>query len=116
MPSMSSVTGSLLYAIGHMHDGGTDMRLYINSKLVCKSVMHYNARPGYGPMSGASSDDSMEGMAGMSHGHTKTKRQHAHGGKMHISDPGACTNFGNVRSGESLTAEVRSLCFFLTLP
>jgi hypothetical protein len=45
----SKYNGKLLYAIGHMHDGGTDMRLYINSKLVCKSVMHYNARAGYTP-------------------------------------------------------------------
>lgn len=95
MPQVSSVTGSLLYAIGHMHDGGTHMALYVSSKLVCKSVMHYNARPGYNPAGG---------MEGMSHGHQK--RQHGHGGgMMHISDPGACTNFGTIRTGEVLTAE-----------
>jgi hypothetical protein len=90
LPSSSSVSGSLLYAIGHMHDGGTDMKLFVNSKLVCKSVMHYNARPGYVPGGGM-----------------KVKRQHGHGGggAMHISDPGACTSFGTVNKGDVLTAE-----------
>jgi len=102
LPSTSTVTGSLLYAIGHMHDGGTDMRLYVSSKMVCKSVMHYNARPGYGsPTEGGA----MAGMAGMNH--SVKKRQHAHGGAgtMHISDPGACTDFGTVKAGDRLTAE-----------
>jgi len=91
MPTTSSVTGSLLYAIGHMHDGGTDMRLYVSGKMVCKSVMHYNARAGYG-----------------GGGHKLRKRQHGgHGndGQMHISDPGACTDFGEVAKGDRLTAE-----------
>jgi hypothetical protein len=93
LPATSTVTGSLLYAIGHMHDGGTDMRLYVNSKMVCKSVMHYNAREGY-----------------LTSGH-KNKRQAGHGGHgggagaMHISDPGACTDFGTVNMGDRLTAE-----------
>jgi hypothetical protein len=101
MPATAGVTGSLLYAIGHMHDGGTDMRLYVSGKMVCKSVMHYNARVGYN-MGGAPKEG---GMAGMSHGHKK--RQHGHGGAggFHISDPGACTDFGTVKTGDRLTAE-----------
>jgi hypothetical protein len=94
MPATSAVTGTLLYAIGHMHDGGTDMRLFVGGKLVCKSVMHYNAREGYNPG-----------------GHKLRKRQHGgHGAgdakAMHISDPGACTDFGEVKTGDRLTAEV----------
>jgi hypothetical protein len=79
-----------------MHDGGTDMKLYVNSKMVCKSVMHYNAREGYKP-------------------HRRlTKRQGGHGGHgvMHISDPGACTDFGSVNIGDRLTAEVISIMTF----
>jgi len=86
--SMSaSSAGNLLYAIGHMHDGGSHMNLKVGGKLVCTSVMHYNARPGY---------------------QRKQKRQHNHGAgsKMdHISDPGACIDFGTVKSGEKLSAE-----------
>jgi len=94
MAQTSSVSGNLLYAIGHMHDGGTHMDLKVNNRVVCKSVMHYGQRAGYGG----------GGMEGMSH--KLKKRQHAHGsgpGK-HISDPGACTDFGTVRTGERLSA------------
>jgi len=96
MPTTSSVSGSLLYAIGHMHDGGTNMNLFVSGKMVCKSVMHYNARAGYVPGGGAAKGPKLR------------KRQHAgHGndGAMHISDPGACTDFGEVAKGDRLTAE-----------
>ncbi|KAF2436095.1 hypothetical protein EJ08DRAFT_226050 [Tothia fuscella] len=107
MPSTATVNGDLLYAIGHMHDGGSDMRLFINGKQVCKSIMHYNLRPGYTPPSGS--------MAGMSHGgHSKANNvniptanisRRDGGGTDHISDPGACTNFGEVKKGDRLTSE-----------
>jgi len=96
MAQTSNVNGNLLYAIGHMHDGGTHMDLKVSGRVVCKSVMHYGVRAGYAGASGK--------MAGMSH--KLAKRQHAHGsgpGK-HISDPGACTDFGTVRTGDRLTA------------
>jgi hypothetical protein len=53
--------------------------------------MHYNARPGYqrtigGGESGGSS--------------------HSHGKIQHISDPGACVDFGTLKSGDKLSAEV----------
>jgi hypothetical protein len=86
MAQTANVNGNLLYAIGHMHDGGTHMDLKVSGRVVCKSVMHYGVRAGYSGQ--------------------KVKRQHAHGsgpGK-HISDPGACTDFGSVRTGDRLTA------------
>jgi len=99
-PSMVSKAGKMLYAIGHMHDGGSDMRLYASGKLVCKSVMHYNLRKGYAPQAGEAP------MAGMAHGHSRRDGHGGHGGGMdHISDPGACTNFGSVSVGDRLTAE-----------
>jgi len=102
MPQTTTVAGKLLYSIGHMHDGGTDMRLFVNGNLVCKSIMHYNARPGYSPK-GAE----MGGMEGMGHGGAAAASGggHAHGGMAHISDPGACTNFGEVKRGDRMTAE-----------
>jgi len=113
MPQSLSINGQLLYAIGHMHDGGTDMRLFINSKLVCKSVMHYNARAGYGSPAGMgdakSTGKAASGaMAGMSHGHSRRDGPGGHGGMdgmEHISDPGACTDFGTVKIGDRMTAE-----------
>jgi hypothetical protein len=83
-----------------MHDGGSDMRLFVNSKQVCKSIMHYNLRPGYTPPGGA--------MAGMSHGASKAvdiAGSQSHGGSDHISDPGACTNFGTINKGDKLSSE-----------
>jgi hypothetical protein len=96
MPSSSSSAGQLLYAIGHMHDGGSHMNLYVGGKVVCKSVMHYNMRAGYGSPVGG--------------GHSK-RQAHAHGagqGGDHISDPGACVDFGSIANGERLSGEV---CF-----
>jgi hypothetical protein len=87
-----------------MHDGGSDMRLYVTGSMapVCKSVMHYNLRPAY--------NSPASGMAGMSHGgHSNivsTSAGQSHGGGVdHISDPGACTNFGTVTKGQKLYAE-----------
>jgi len=89
LPMASTSSAALLYAIGHMHDGGSNMNLYVGGKLVCSSVMHYNARPGY------------------LLGGRKHKRQHAHNEAKvdHISDPGACTDFGEIKTGESMTGE-----------
>lgn len=122
--------GELLYSIGHMHDGGTDMELFVEGKSVCKSIMHYNKRPGYTPgpgLTGAGHDDSstggMSGMGGMLGGMlgglgnlfgglfkrsglatTSTKRDSMQG-MDHISDPGACVNFGTVAPGGRMFAQ-----------
>jgi hypothetical protein len=95
LPMTSSSNGKLLYAIGHMHDGGDNMSLYVGGKLVCKSIMHYNAREGYIPGAGSP-------MAG--HGHRRRDGGPHKDGMEHISDPGACTDFGSVRTGDRLTA------------
>ncbi|KAF2400687.1 hypothetical protein EJ06DRAFT_556215 [Trichodelitschia bisporula] len=104
-PVKANVGGKLLYSIGHMHDGGTDMRLFISGKEVCRSIMHYNARPGYAPKGSGG----MEGMEGMGHGGAGAAPAagggHAHGGMAHISDPGACINFGEVPKNSMMTAE-----------
>jgi len=162
MPSISGYNAKLLYAIGHMHDGGTNMNLYVNSKLACKSVMHYNMRAGYGlggkgakagggmegmdmgeeaPKKAAkgkttkaakAAGDDMEGMdmgdeapkkaakgktakaatSTSGHSHSRTRRDghgghggHGDDGMEHISDPGACTDFGTVSRGDKLYGE-----------
>jgi len=109
----SRVTGNgkLLYSIGHMHDGGTDMQLFVENSMVtspgaqyvCKSVMHYDAKPAAGTAS-------MEGMAmgaGATGGHGHSRRD-GHGGHGapgdHITAPGACTDFGEVKVGQYLRA------------
>jgi len=114
--------GKLLYSIGHMHDGGTEMKLFVtrggSRNLVCTSVMHYNARGGYGADGkGGKAGASPAGgaMAGMSHGgHSRrVRRDGPHGGAgEHISDPGACTTFDMggksqavISLGDSIKAE-----------
>jgi hypothetical protein len=95
-----SVTGAgkLLYAIGHMHDGGDNMSLKVSSSVVCKSVMHYNARAGYTPGGAA------KPMAGHAHGRRDGGPHAGMDGMEHISDPGACTDFGSVKMGDRLSA------------
>lgn len=101
LPTRSGVEGTLLYTIGHMHDGGTDMQLYVNNQMVCKSIMHYTDR-GSGAAGG-------KNMAGMQHGHSATTG-------LHIANPGACTDFGKVKKGDTLRAEViRSISNFSLL-
>jgi len=96
--------GKLLYSIGHMHDGGTDMKLFVESSMVmkssgaevCKSVMHYDNKPAAGAAP-------MAGMAG--HGHSRRDGHGGHGSAGdHISAPGACTDFGEVKVGQYLRA------------
>jgi len=80
----------LLYAIGHMHDGGTNMDLAVNGKVVCDSQMFYGKRQGYtaharrSPQMGSPGDSAPGGL--------------------HISDPGACTDFATVKRGDNVTS------------
>jgi hypothetical protein len=94
-------SGVLLHGMGHMHDGGTNVDLYINDKIVCSSRMFYNARPGYGSV-----------IAPPQHGHSAKQRQtldtndapsSMHFGGKHISDPGHCTSFGHVEQGDRMS-------------
>ncbi|KAF1991696.1 hypothetical protein K402DRAFT_400397 [Aulographum hederae CBS 113979] len=117
MPLTSPVDGQLLYAIGHMHDGGTDVKLFINDVEVCKSIMTYNSRPGYNVTASAHDDmEGMEGMEGMDGMDMEEEGEagHSHGGKLakrdgegewHISDPGWCENFGEIKKGDKMRIE-----------
>jgi len=85
-----------------MHDGGTDIKLWVNEKLVCKSVMRYGGRAGYGGNSTATMVS--PSMAG---GHSPSRRDGPHSGAgmsdaLHISDPGLCENFGEIKKGDSV--------------
>ncbi|RDI86870.1 hypothetical protein Vi05172_g3082 [Venturia inaequalis] len=84
------VSGKLLYAMGHMHDGGDKTVLYINNEIRCTSIMSYNARPGYG--------ESTIGNA--------THHSHGAAKEMHISDPGVCFDFGSVKAGDGMYTRV----------
>jgi hypothetical protein len=80
--------------MGHMHDGGTHVGLYINDQLACSSRMYHNARPGYG--SGP-----------LGHGHAgeinwSPLGNHEKVGGNHISDPGHCPSFGRVEQGDMM--------------
>jgi hypothetical protein len=85
-------SGVLLHAMGHMHDGGTHVELYINDQLACSSRMYYNARPGYG------SGPLVHGHAGETS--WSALGNHEKFGGKHISDPGHCTSFGRVEQGD----------------
>jgi hypothetical protein len=76
-----------------MHDGGTNMNLYVNGDLVCNSTMFYSKSP-----ASEASMGSMTGMDGESH-------ESATFGGDHIANPGACTDFGSIKEGDVLTSE-----------
>ncbi|TID22335.1 hypothetical protein E2P81_ATG11437 [Venturia nashicola] len=111
-------SGKLLYSIGHMHDGGTDMQLFVESsmvgrsgKMVCKSVMHYGepAAAGAKGMEGMDMDEKKtagaSGHAAGGHGHSRRDGHGGHGDPSdHIQAPGACTDFGTVSAGQYIRA------------
>ncbi|KAF1990265.1 hypothetical protein K402DRAFT_417724 [Aulographum hederae CBS 113979] len=93
------VSGTLLYTNGHVHDGGTDTRLFINNKEVCRSTMLYGRRPGFMEAEGAM-EGGMEGMEGME---GMKKRDGGHG--QHISDSSTCQDFGTIKTGDRMHIE-----------
>lgn len=115
----STVSGKLLSAVGHVHDGGMDTTVYVNGKPVCVSQQIYGRKPGYNSTmdmtastaaSGSSSSGFGGGLLGMLSalgglGGTSglEKRQMQMGPTTHISDAGACVDFGEVAVGDELT-------------
>ena len=43
----STVDGTLLNTVGHMHDGGLEVQITVNGKSVCSSKAEYNTSPDY---------------------------------------------------------------------
>ncbi|KAF1989519.1 hypothetical protein K402DRAFT_391095 [Aulographum hederae CBS 113979] len=76
----STVTGDLLSATGHVHDGGMMVTLALDGQTICSSPQIYGRRPHY-----------TEGAGAMNPGLT------------HISDTGSCADFGQIRRGQRLT-------------
>jgi hypothetical protein len=91
-------SGVLLHAMGHMHDGGTRVDLYINDRLACSSRMYYNARPGYGSGPLVHDHASQWDLPPPANGPSR----HQNFGGKHISDPGHCTSFGRVQRGDRM--------------
>ncbi|KAF2231815.1 hypothetical protein EV356DRAFT_578880 [Viridothelium virens] len=90
----STVSGKLLSALGHVHDGGVDVTVYVNGNPVCVSQQLYGRKPGYNStMDMDSSTMSASGSALDSMART------------HISDAGSCANFGEVNVGDELMIE-----------
>ncbi|RDI80934.1 hypothetical protein Vi05172_g9131 [Venturia inaequalis] len=78
--------GELLMGIGHVHDGGTQVDLYHNSKISCSSKQVYaNRRGGYVEATDGSVIKSMVMPEGS-----------------HISDVGVCKDWGEVKKGDKL--------------
>jgi len=76
----STVSGNLLSATGHVHDGGVQVDLTLDGQTVCRSPQIYGRRAGY--------TESADGM---------------NPGLAHISDTGSCMDFGTIRKGQTLS-------------
>ncbi|KAI5856026.1 hypothetical protein BZA05DRAFT_434459 [Tricharina praecox] len=92
----STVAGRLLFASGHVHDGGHETAILLNGKEICVSRQLYGMKPGYtvpeGGLPGGSGHD--DG----GHGHEASK---------HISTSGICKDYGTVNVGDTLTVVAR---------
>jgi hypothetical protein len=72
------------------------MDLAVNGKVVCDSQMFYGQRQGYAAAKAAPAGG---------HAHARRSPQmSAGGGGLHISDPGACTDFATVKKGDNVTS------------
>jgi hypothetical protein len=102
-PSMNSwtatVNGKLLYTIGHMHDGGVNLRLLINGKPVCDSAQFYERN---GTIVKAINTAPKIGRRSPQAGHSHAAP--TFGGE-HIASPGACVDYGSIKKGDVLKAE-----------
>jgi hypothetical protein len=91
----SGVNGKLLYTIGHMHDGGTNLRLLINDQTVCDSVMYYDIE---GKIVKAKQPGAV----------ARRSPQHSHEptfGGAHIASPGACVDYGSIKATDKMSIE-----------
>jgi hypothetical protein len=87
-PYTSTVSGQLIGAGGHLHDGGTHLTVERNGQVFCDGAALYGTKPGYTtPM--APGDD----------------MDHSHGGAMtHISEHPACRqNLPTINAGDRLS-------------
>jgi hypothetical protein len=79
----------LVFATGHMHDGGTVVELYVNGKLSCTSKQLYaNRRGHYTEPKDGSVISHMAMPAGS-----------------HISDVGVCKDWASVKKGDKLSVK-----------
>jgi hypothetical protein len=70
----SNVNGDIIGLAGHLHDGGTNVVVEADGKLVCDSIASYGGSPEF-----------------LSKPQPEPSSGHSHGGTEHISDMTACT-------------------------
>jgi hypothetical protein len=85
----SDVTGTLLAAAGHLHDGGTNMTVERNGSVICNSEMKYGTKPDYMPPGG-----------GMDHGDGGMDHGNGSGGS--ISEVTKCFDMGTITPGQRI--------------
>jgi hypothetical protein len=91
-PWTSTVTGTLVTGIGHLHDGGTRLTYDTGGRVFCTSDASYGTKPEYVDPPGGGMD---HGDGGMDHGH----------GGSHISEMTLCPPGTPIRAGDVLTAK-----------
>ncbi|RDI85797.1 hypothetical protein Vi05172_g3971 [Venturia inaequalis] len=118
----SDISGKLLSATGHGHDGVTTVNVKLGGKAICESAQLYAGRPGYTskPMdnmpgmsgmhdmhdmpaapSSAASGESTGMVGGMAAGSSSTPATiKSEASVKHISDTGVCMDFGTFKEGD----------------
>jgi hypothetical protein len=106
---------------GHLHDGGTNVNVYQNNKVICNSRAEYEggngsphapstAAPAAGaapakPAGAAPAKPAKQagGMAGMQHSHGRRDGPHnANDGMAHIKQMSTCSAMGPVKKGDTI--------------
>jgi len=78
----STVSGSLLSATGHVHDGGIVVNIKKNGEQICSSPQIYGRRNGYVESADGQNPD-----------------------LAHISNTGSCMDFGTVKKGDTMVID-----------
>jgi hypothetical protein len=87
----SDRSGPMLSFAGHEHDGGSNVELYVNDRLICASHASYGETPGY-------VQKNIMGMEEM----------------MHISGMRTCTDMGEIKKGDKV--QVKAYYDFVKYP
>ncbi|QDS71998.1 hypothetical protein FKW77_001751 [Venturia effusa] len=107
----SAISGKLLAATGHGHDGVAAVQIKVANKTVCESQALYGKRAGYTakPMADMPGmTPGMTGMPSMSHGSSPAQDPSTLKSQpsiKHISDTSICKDFGEVKAGEEVVIE-----------
>jgi hypothetical protein len=92
IPWTSPIEGEILLTGGHIHDGGVNIEIFQNEKMICNSSTLYGMTPGY-----------VESISSMPMSMTMNMSMGID--NVHISNMSTCSDVGTLHQGDNLTVQ-----------